>query len=214
MELLKNECVKKKGVGSWENQEYSKGLEYFRIPTSALLKANSRNVQDCLSSQILQEKRFLQVFDKFVYQILENLKLVLLRDCDTQEKLTFYYQRPPTLRLQPGPSSQCVPKHKDSEYGHQDGEINFWLPLTDRNLTQTDLFIESAVDSNEYQPVKVNYGEVLSFHGSSLRHYLPPNKTRYSRVSLDFRVGIKGFFDPNWKLRGTLEDHSRMEISL
>ena len=44
----------------------------------------------------------------------------------------FYYQFPPTLRLQPGPSSRIGGRaHCDADYGHQDGEVNFWLPLTD-----------------------------------------------------------------------------------
>ena len=44
----------------------------------------------------------------------------------------FYYQFPPTLRLQPGPSSRIGGRaHCDANYGHQDGEVNFWLPLTD-----------------------------------------------------------------------------------
>ena len=49
----------------------------------------------------------------------------------TDEPLTFYVQRPPTLRLQPGPSAFTVRPHNDAEYGHQPGELNFWLPLTD-----------------------------------------------------------------------------------
>ena len=45
--------------------------------------------------------------------------------------LTFHVQRPPTLRLQPGPSAFTVRPHRDAEYGHQPGELNFWVPLTD-----------------------------------------------------------------------------------
>ena len=49
----------------------------------------------------------------------------------THVPLTFYVQRPPTLRLQPGPSAFSVRPHSDAEYGHQPGELNFWVPLTD-----------------------------------------------------------------------------------
>ena len=33
---------------------------------------------------------------------------------------------------------------RDAEYGHQDGEINFWIPLTDPDLTGVTLEVETA----------------------------------------------------------------------
>jgi len=157
------------------------------------------------------------LFDKFLLDlILPNLKQRLI-ECNIvpneETKVSFYYQRPPTLRIQPGPSTQTVPTHCDSEYGHQDGEINFWMPLTDLNLTQTDLLVESFPKKKDYSPLNVRFGEIASFHGSSLYHYVPSNKTKYTRVSLDFRVGLKGYFDPKWRMRGTLADHSRKKVN-
>jgi len=81
--------------------------------------------------------------------------------------------------------------------------------LTDKNLTQTDLYVESIPNKNDYTPLDVNFGQVALFHGTSLRHYVPPNTTRFTRVSLDFRVGIEGYFDTKWRMRGTLDDHNR-----
>jgi hypothetical protein len=34
------------------------------------------------------------------------------------------------------------------------------------------------------------------------------------RVSLDFRVGVEGFFDPQWQMIGTTDDHSRRKVTL
>ena len=34
------------------------------------------------------------------------------------------------MRIQPGPSEHYGRTHRDAEYGHQPGEINFWLQLT------------------------------------------------------------------------------------
>ena len=52
------------------------------------------------------------------------------------------------------------------------------------------------------------------FHGTLCRHYVPPNASTKTRVSLDFRIGVEGCFDPRWVLRGTLDDHHRREIVL
>ena len=55
---------------------------------------------------------------------------------------------------------------------------------------------------------------MIAFHGSSCRHYINANTTPYTRVSMDFRVGVEGFFDPKWAMVGTSDDHTRREVSL
>lgn len=34
------------------------------------------------------------------------------------------------------------------------------------------------------------------------------------RASLDFRVGVEGYFDPDWQMLGTTADHSRKKITI
>ena len=125
---------------------------------------------------------------------------------------TFYYQYPPTLRLQPGPSERTVRRHHDAEYGHQQGELNYWMPLTDLQLTRTTLWVESHEGACDDHPLNVTYGEIACFHGSACRHHVPCNESEYTRVSLDFRVGVEGYFDPKWSMRGTKEDHGRRRV--
>lgn len=127
---------------------------------------------------------------------------------------TFWYQRPPTLRLQPGPSSRYVRPHRDAEYGHQDGEVNFWMPLTDPAETGTTLWVESAPDAGDFSPLTVSLGQVAAFHGTTRKHHVPTNRTSATRMSLDFRVGVEGYFDPAWTMRGTKADHNRREAAL
>jgi hypothetical protein len=124
---------------------------------------------------------------------------------------TFYYQRPPTLRLQPGPAWATVKAHNDAEYGHQNGELNFWIPVTDRSLTKVDLHCETNEGLGDYRPLRAMPGQIIAFHGSSCRHLVNSNETEFTRVSIDFRVGVEGFFDPYWQMQGTTDDHGRRE---
>lgn len=94
------------------------------------------------------------------------------------------------------------------------GELNYWIPLTNRNLTGVDLWCESDADLGDYEPLGTDKGEVTSFHGSSCRHYVPNNLSIHSRVSLDFRIGIEPFYDPHWEMIGTRNDHLRRKIVL
>jgi hypothetical protein len=163
---------------------------------------------------------FTALFDRFVTEVvLPYLKQRLLDagavgTGDKASATTFYYQRPPTIRLQPGPAWAQVKSHNDAEYGHQYGEINFWIPLTDRRSTGVDLWCESRFQSGDYHPIPARIGEVIAFHGSAARHYVNANSSVNTRVSFDFRVGIQGFFDPAWEMQGTNDEHSRREVNL
>uniref|UniRef100_A0A7R9WPT9 Fe2OG dioxygenase domain-containing protein n=1 Tax=Craspedostauros australis TaxID=1486917 RepID=A0A7R9WPT9_9STRA len=193
-------------------------LEDLQVPPSSVWRAvNGGRVEDAqkyLSNAVATNEQFLNAFDSFVQEVvLPYLKqrLVAAGAGDETEPITFYYQRPPTLRLQPGPGWAKVKPHRDSEYGHQNGELNFWVPLTDRSRTGVDLFCEKQ---NDFHPIPAKIGEGIAFHGSSVRHYVDANGTEQTRVSLDFRIGVQGYFDPYWQMKGTTDDHGRCEVQL
>eukprot|EP00439_Symbiodinium_sp_Y106_P033489 s273_g4.t1 len=85
--------------------------------------------------------------------------------------------------------------HRDAEYGHQIGELNFWMPLTDYNMTQATLWVESSPGAEDFQPLAINHGSIAVFHGTLCRHKVPANTSPFTRVSLDFRIGVGDFFD-------------------
>ena len=47
-----------------------------------------------------------------------------------------------------------------------------------------------------------------------LPYQVPANPSGCTRVSLDFRVGVEGHFDPHWSMRGTKADHCRAQVTL
>lgn len=218
-------------IGEFRNEEHMDTpadrermmLEYFTVPHQSLLPAKKSKSSDrkgeiaqrTLSEHIENDDKFLSVFDRFVHEIILPIMKERLLSCEAIARdtpATFYYQRPPTLRIQPGPSTRTVPLHNDATYGHQDGELNFWMPLTDVSLTKTDLWSESMPGKGDYAPLGAQMGEFVSFHGSSCRHYAPANESIYTRVSLDFRVGVVPYFDANWKMLGTKFDHTRKMV--
>lgn len=209
-------------VGKFQSNDGDDRLENFVVPVpSTWRKVNGgqcESAQKYLSDRVASDKTFLAAFDKLVQEVVlpyfKKRLVELGAASDEPGSLTFYYQRPPTLRLQPGPAWAQVKPHNDAEYGHQNGELNFWIPLTDRKLTGVDLWSESSFNSDDFHPIKANVGEIISFHGSSCRHYVNTNDSPNTRVSLDFRVGVEGFFDPMWEMRGTTDDHCRKEVRL
>ena len=68
--------------------------------------------------------------------------------------------------------------------------------------------------TQDFAPLQADLRRCGVFHGTLCRHYVPPNTSTKTRVSLDFRIGVEGCFDPLWVLRGTLDDHNRREVIL
>jgi hypothetical protein len=200
----------------------SERLEDFVVATQSTWRSvnggHCEDAQKYLSDRVAKDEDLLGLFDKFVQEaVLPHLKRRLVEVgavSDEEGSTTFYYQRPPTLRLQPGPAWAQVKAHDDAQYGHQNGELNYWLPLTDRALTKVDLYCETEKGREDYHPVPAKSGEIISFHGSSCKHYVNPNGSDFTRVSMDFRVGVSEFFDPYWQMRGTTDDHGRQEVRL
>jgi hypothetical protein len=97
------------------------------------------------------------------------------------------YQRIPTFRVHLPGNVAVGEFHRDRDYGHSPHEENYWLPLTRAWGTNT-IWIESAPDREDYQPVALSYGQILLFDGANLKHGNQVNTTERTRVSMDFRV--------------------------
>eukprot|EP00978_Attheya_sp_CCMP212_P018177 scaffold49415_cov59-Attheya_sp.AAC.3 len=78
--------------------------------------------------------------------------------------------------------------HSDKDYpGHQDAEINFWLPVTNV-YGNNSLWVESEPQKGDFKPLEMEYGQCLRFDGHDCRHYTVHNDTPSCRVGFDFRV--------------------------
>jgi len=97
----------------------------------------------------------------------------------------YCYQAVPTFRVQ-FPENVAVGEfHKDGDYNHPDGEINFWVPLTPVSR-RSAVWIEPSPNAFP-EPVPVQPGEVLVFDAVNTKHGNVVNSTSQTRVSFDFR---------------------------
>ena len=116
-------------------------------------------------------------------QYLEFLRSVILPLFDAD----LCVQRVPTFRVSMPGGTAVREFHRDSDYNHQSGTINFWLPVTSAFDTNT-VWVESEPDRGDFRPVNLNPGQMFEFDGTRLRHGNQSNRTGRTRVSLDFRV--------------------------
>ncbi|KAI9337503.1 hypothetical protein BDR26DRAFT_863732 [Obelidium mucronatum] len=158
-----------------------------------------------------------------LYNSLTVSEKLELTDLHSSNNLTrifqIKYQYPPSLRIHPAHSPLFKRTHRDLEYGHQPGEINFWLPLTDTQDPNTaTMDIETQVSSDgeafPYTPIRLPVGLIQRFHGSLLHHKVDPNQTPWTRVSLDFRIAIVKCWDPQWRIPGLKIVHGMKDFDL
>ena len=118
---------------------------------------------------------------------------------------TLLYQRNPTLRVMYPNIGKCVGKmHKDADYHHQEGEINFWVPLVDLAKDESAcLYAESSPKKGDFHPFNCSLGQFVRFWGNQATHYTVENVSSITRVSLDFRVIRLCDFDMNPTGRGS-----------
>eukprot|EP00759_Apiculatamorpha_spiralis_P010663 PhF_6_TR17407/c0_g1_i1/m.26646 len=193
-----------KGICSFrDEEESSKVLETCIVHKPVFSNFSARQeLYQCVAA----DRAFLAIYERLVQDVI--LPAIAL-EAGNKKKCVFWYQYPPSVRLQPGPCPDAFTRaHRDAEYGHQPGEINFWLPLTSHDMTQTSLWVESAPGVGDFHPLPLPYGQVAWFYGCLCYHYAPPNLSPFCRVSLDFRIGVEGYFDPTWKLEGVKRQHS------
>ncbi|CAE8592610.1 unnamed protein product [Polarella glacialis] len=197
----------KVGFGAFSDSDEPQELEAFKAKPAVFHFKYEKRWRQC----ILERVDFLAVY----VRLLEEVVCPYLRSkISHSEPVTFYCQYPPTLRLQPGPSTDVKRLHRDAEYGHQDGEVNFWMPLSDYSKTKSTLWVESEPNADDFHPLDINIGEIAMFHGTLVRHYAPGNPSEFLRASMDFRIGVDTFFDPQWRLEGLQHSHGRREITL
>ena len=128
------------GIGRFgEVRPYA--LEDFRPDGDVFLKFKARQA---LYRAVGRCDALLGVYERLIRRVILPYLRAQLSGVDDDQPTVFRYQYPPTLRVQPGPSEQHGPLHRDLEYGHQPGELNFWMPLSFFRETRTTLHVESA----------------------------------------------------------------------
>ncbi|CAD7935318.1 unnamed protein product [Amoebophrya sp. A25] len=114
---------------------------------------------------------------------------------------SFFVQTSPCIRLQPPSTQRLTLPHTDAMYGHQPGQINFWLPLNETDgavCGSNSLYAETFPGRKDFRSFDLNRGQAMRFYGNQCLHFTEPNKTQFTRVSLDFRVVPGWCFELDW----------------
>ena len=121
-------------------------------------------------------REFYRLYEKFIQEVIRP-----------QFDEPIYYQKKPSHRILFRDLKGQARFHRDSDYGHEDHEVNYWVPQT-RAFDTNTIWIESENGKENYKSQNLEIGEYLKFHGAALSHGAMDNITDRTRVSFDFRV--------------------------
>jgi len=109
----------------------------------------------------------------------------------------YLYQTTPTLRIHLVNNWATPEFHRDTQkgYDHPENEKNWFIPLTNC-YGNNSVWIESEPDKLDFHPIKMKYGDIISWDGGKLLHGNKINDTLITRVSFDYRTLSKSYYDP------------------
>lgn len=166
-----------------------KGMLLANLPVSQDKSKAKRKREWAASPAYL---RFLQMYKAFVLD--EILPAIAVAAGIETQAFEAVVQSIPVIRVvMPSPHYATV-MHRDSEYGHVAGEINIWVPLS-QVFGSNSLFVESFPDRGDFHPLEGSMGDAFVWWGNQCRHYAEANQTNATRVSFDFRLIPKRFWD-------------------
>jgi hypothetical protein len=107
----------------------------------------------------------------------------------------YLYQKVPSFRVHLPGNVATGNFHRDSDFGHQEEELNILVALTPM-AGENSVWVESERGRGDYSPVTMDVGQALVFHGAVLSHGSLTNTTGKTRVSFDARILPRASYRP------------------
>lgn len=149
-------------------------------------KDNSRDVFDKNNDNTTEYHKIFNNNKSLFEEYYENI-IKYIKKTQYKNEEFIVYQSFPALRVSIPGNKSVGEMHIDADYNHPKEEINYWMPLTELNETNT-IWYETEPNKGDFQPLLINYGEIAKVYFNQCRHFSKLNTTYKTRMSLDFRI--------------------------
>ena len=110
-----------------------------------------------------------------------------------EEGSTLIYQKTPTFRAHLPRNVAVGAFHRDADYSHPEGEVNFIIPVNFAHDSACTI-VESVPGAMDFHQFKFHPSMLIQFNGNKCLHGNLPNLSGRTRISLDFRVLPRKFY--------------------
>ena len=159
--------------------------EVFKFPEKLEIIKDQNTILHDKFYEEMKKEEFTKLYRGFVKEFISKL--------DMFEGEEILYQAFPSFRIHQPNNIAVGQFHRDSDFGHNTHEINFWLPFT--NAWDTNAVWIGDLETDDHECMEVNYGQVSRFDGANSLHGNKDNLTGKSRLSIDFRIFPMKFYN-------------------
>jgi len=117
----------------------------------------------------------------------EETKLVIQKT----PNIRFSFPETAAIGCDPNDPENIIGLHCDSNFGHNENEINFVIPLTKMFSTNSIYYeptLNSGIDPNHFENLVLEPDQFLQAYFNKLRHCNRINQTNKTRISFDIRI--------------------------
>jgi hypothetical protein len=178
-------------------------------------KINNQVVDFYTDSQKTEILQFYNssLFQNFVDEYIRFLKNEI-PNVFPNEKFIIY-QSKPTYRIHEKNNLSVGEWHRDSQdnYFHYLNTINFYLPFTDLNESNTIWMCKNIQDNTNtnIEPILLKNNEFTSNYFAGVLHGNKINNSEFTRISIDFRI-IPGSLYDETKMTNTSSSNRKLKI--
>jgi hypothetical protein len=105
--------------------------------------------------------------------------------------IRFHFPESAAIGRDPKDPENIVGLHCDSNFGHNENEMNFIIPITPMYATNSIYYetkLNSQVDPTQFENLVLKPTEIFQVYFNKLRHCNKINHTGKTRISFDIRV--------------------------
>lgn len=139
-----------------------------------------------------KHQEFNNTYHKFIKEYIQPLfpeetQLVIQKT----PNIRFSFPDAAAIGCDPNDPESIIGLHCDSNFGHNENEMNFVVPITDMFSTNSIFYepiIDSQIDPTKFENLKLAKNQFLQAYFNKLRHCNKINQTGKTRISFDIRI--------------------------
>ena len=118
-------------------------------------KDNSRSLFDKYNDNTTE---YHKIFNNNKCLFEEDYEIIIkyIKDTEYKDEEFIIYQTFPALRVSIPGNLSVGEMHIDADYNHPNEEMNYWMPITELNETNT-VWHETEPNKGDFQPLIINY---------------------------------------------------------
>jgi hypothetical protein len=170
---------------SHEDKEYHKQIHGWKNDRNSIF---IKHFHEYVDKNPIFNETYHQYIKQYIYPLFPNeTKLVIQKT----PNIRFSFPDAAAIGCDPNDPENIIGLHCDSNFGHNENEMNFIVPIT-KMFSTNSIFYEPTIDSQkhpiDFENLVLHKNQFLQAYFNKLKHCNRINQTGKTRISFDIRI--------------------------